>query len=403
MMRCRRSRRRSVASAIQRRCNVTAAGEIRVGDRCRGRQQALDHARGQGPRRRRHHLRVRRRHAQRAARPVGLRQVDDAAPDRGSRAGRPRAGADRRARRHRPAAGAAEHRDGVPELRAVPASLRRREHRVRPQGAPGRAGRHRRAPRPHREAAGTVEAARPAPRAAVGRPAAARRAGPRDHRRGAGVPDGRAAVEPRRAAAPGHARRDPRAAAGARHHDGLRDARPGRGDVDGRPRRAAQRRQHRAGRDAGRPVRGARQHLRRPLHRHAADEPAAARRGPRRRGGRGHRRPRGDAGRLRRDDAGAAARAHRARVRARRARGRRERRVPGCRFAGLVPAGNRRDRGARARQRRALPRRRGVARLGGVGAAPVRQGRRAGRRRPSVGNPQHNWRSIVRLSGGETT
>ena len=44
----------------------------------------------------------------------------------------------------------------------------------------------------------------------------------------------------------GDARGDPRAAAAARHHDGVRDARPGRGDVDGRPRRAAERRQDRA-------------------------------------------------------------------------------------------------------------------------------------------------------------
>ena len=35
--------------------------------------------------------------------------------------------------------------------------------------------------------------------------------------------------------------RDPRAAAQARHHDGLRHARPGRGDVDGRPRGPAER------------------------------------------------------------------------------------------------------------------------------------------------------------------
>ena len=52
--------------------------------------------------------------------------------------------------------------------------------------------------------------------------------------------------------------RDPRAAAEARHHDGLRHARPGRGDVHGRPGGAAARRAHRAERDAGRALRARR-------------------------------------------------------------------------------------------------------------------------------------------------
>ena len=128
-----------------------------------------------------------------------------------------------------------------------------------------------------RRPARTRRPPRPQAVAAFRRPAAARGARPRDHRRGAGVPDGRAAVQPRRAAAAGHARRDPQPAAAARHHDGLRDARPGRGDVDGRSRRAAQPRKDRAERDAGRALRAAGQHVRRALHRHAADEPAAAR------------------------------------------------------------------------------------------------------------------------------
>ena len=148
---------------------------------------------------------------------------------------------------------------------------------------------------------GLSHAARPQAGAALRRPAAARRARPRDHRRGAGLPDGRAAVEPRRAAARRRCAREIRALQrDARHHDGLRDARPGRGDVDGRPRDPAQRRPHRAERDAGRALRDAGQHLRRALHRHAADEPAAARARARRRGHRRHRRPGGAAGRLRR-------------------------------------------------------------------------------------------------------
>ena len=94
---------------------------------------------------------------------------------------------------------------------------------------------------------------------AVRRPAAARGAGPRHRRRGAGLPDGRAAVEPRRAASRRHAARDPGAAAAARHHHAVRHARPDRGHGHGRPDRAAARRPYRAGRAAGRDLRATRQ------------------------------------------------------------------------------------------------------------------------------------------------
>ena len=86
--------------------------------------------------------RRRRRGVPRAARPVGLRQVDRAADDR-----RPR-GPDRghhhhrRARRQRRRGQGPRHRDGVPELRALPAHDRAEEHRVPAavaQGAGGRA------------------------------------------------------------------------------------------------------------------------------------------------------------------------------------------------------------------------------------------------------------------------
>ena len=56
------------------------------------------------------------------------------------------------------------------------------------------------------------------------------------------VPDGRAALEPRRQAPRADARRDREAAARARHDHRLRHARPGRGDDDGRPRRGDERR-----------------------------------------------------------------------------------------------------------------------------------------------------------------
>ena len=56
-------------------------------------------------------------------------------------------------------------------------------------------------------------AARPQAARALGRPAPARRHGPRDRAPSAGVPDGRAALEPRRQAARADARRDREAAA----------------------------------------------------------------------------------------------------------------------------------------------------------------------------------------------
>ena len=78
-----------------------------------------------------------------------------------------------------------------------------------------------------------------------------------------GVPDGRAAVQPRREAARADAhpgRADP---AAARHDDALRHARPDRGDDARRPRRGHARRDRPAGRHAegalrgpGQPVRG---------------------------------------------------------------------------------------------------------------------------------------------------
>ena len=109
------------------------------------------------------------------------------------------------------------HRDGVPELRALPAPDRRREHRLRRCGC----GRRRRTRSTERIAWAAklldltpyldAQAAR-----ALRRPAAARRDGPRDRARAAGVPDGRAALEPRREAARADARRDREAPARAR-------------------------------------------------------------------------------------------------------------------------------------------------------------------------------------------
>ena len=93
---------------------------------------------------------------------------------------------------------------------------------------------------------------------AVGRPAAARGHGPRDRARSQGVPVRRAAVQPRRQAARGDARRDQGAAPAAEDHHRVRHARPDRGDDHGRPHRGHARRAHRADRRAAGAVRPAR-------------------------------------------------------------------------------------------------------------------------------------------------
>ena len=86
----------------------------------------------------------------------------------------------------------------------------------------------------------------PAP--ALGRPAPARRHGPRHRAQSAGLPVRRAALQPRRQAARADARRDQGAAPAAQGHHGLRHARPDRGHDHGRQDRGDEQRQHRAGR-----------------------------------------------------------------------------------------------------------------------------------------------------------
>ena len=89
----------------------------------------------------------------------------------------------------------------------------------------------------------------------------------------AGVPDGRAALEPRRQATRSDERRDPPAAAPARRDDDLRHARPGRGDDDGRSRRGDERRAPAAGGHAAGALRPAGERVRRRLHRLPRDQP----------------------------------------------------------------------------------------------------------------------------------
>ncbi len=157
---------------------------------------------------------------------------------------------DRRHRGERHPAARPRHRHGVPELRALSAHERLRQHGLRPEAAEvpqgrdqaprGRGGRH---PR-HRDAA------RPQAQGALGRPAPARGHGPRHRAQPQGVPVRRTAVQPRCQAARADAHRDQEGAPEGPHHDRLRHARPGRGDDAGRPRGGHEPRHHRAGRPA---------------------------------------------------------------------------------------------------------------------------------------------------------
>ena len=143
----------------------------------------------------------------------------------------------RRARRQRPLAARSRHGDGVPELRALPAHDGRREHRLLAQPAEDAEGRDASQGRGGGSRARPDRAPRPQAGAALRRAAPARRDGSRDRALAGGVPDGRAAVEPRRQAARAHARGGLADPAAARRRHAVRHPRPGRGDDDGRPRR----------------------------------------------------------------------------------------------------------------------------------------------------------------------
>src|SRR5256886_2064589 len=154
-----------------------------IGDPERGAQELrLDRGRA-----RRGH-RGRGRRVLRAGGPFGLRQIDAPADDRGAGGNFRRPDRDRRARRQRRRAEGAGHRDGVPELRAVPSYERVRQHGLQPHArrriarADAAAGRGGGAdPR-----AGGIPPALSAP--ALRRPAPARRDGTRDREEAPGVP-----------------------------------------------------------------------------------------------------------------------------------------------------------------------------------------------------------------------
>ena len=131
---------------------------------------------------------------------------------------------------------------GLPAVRALPAHVDLRQRRLRAEGEEGaalRARRPREGDAPDRRARGAREAQAAA---ALGRPAAARRAGSRARQLTGGAAARRAARRARREAA----QADAAAAEGdpeRRRHDlRLRHARPGRGARDVRPDRGHERR-----------------------------------------------------------------------------------------------------------------------------------------------------------------
>ena len=150
---------------------------------------------------------------------------------------------DRRSRRQRGLGPRPRHRDGVPELRAVPAHDGRAQPRLSPAPAACGAGRGDAAGGRGGRDARTGGADEASPGAAQWRPAPAGGDGARAGARARGVPARRAAVQPRRQAAGADARGAQAAAraAGRDHH--LRHPRSGGGDDAGGPHR----------RDVGRP------------------------------------------------------------------------------------------------------------------------------------------------------
>ena len=195
--------------------------------------------------------------------PSGMRQVDPPAHDRRSRGGHRGPDPDRRPGRHRPTTARPRHRDGVPELRALPPDDGGGEPRLRAQAAPrveggaqvpGRSGGG------HARPEGVAETAARIP---LGRPASASGDGAGDGAGAEGVPHGRAALEPRRKAPRRDEGRAHPAARPARCDDRLRHPRPGRGDDarpagrrDARRRPAAVRHAAEAVPSAGEPLRG---------------------------------------------------------------------------------------------------------------------------------------------------
>src|SRR5919199_102653 len=138
-------------------------------------------------------------------------------------------------------------------------------------GGGGKGGGGRGRPPPRRDAVDHAALGAQAARTLRG-PAAARRPRPRARPQPQGVPDGRAAVEPRREAARPHARRVEALPPGAQRDGHLRHARPDGSDDDVRPHRGDEQRRAAAGRLPRRALPPPGQPLRRRLHRQPGDE-----------------------------------------------------------------------------------------------------------------------------------
>ena len=164
-----------------------------------------------------------------------------------------------------------------------PHMTRARQHGLRAEAARRRQGRDRQEGRGGGEDPRPRAAPGPQAGEAVGRPAAARGDGPRDRARPGGVPDGRAAVEPRREAARADAHRGVADPAAAGDDDGLRHARPDRGDDARRPGGGDALRDAAAGRVADGALQPPAEPVRGGVHRLAGDELHAGDGGGRRR------------------------------------------------------------------------------------------------------------------------
>ena len=171
----------------------------------------------------------------------------------------------------------ARHRDGVPELRAVPAHDGGRKPRLPAGGAQHVQGGSRRQGQARARHGADGRICGPPPGAAFGRPAAAYRAGPRAGVRARACADGRTAGRARQAAARAHAVRD-QAHPRTPGRDGrLRHPRPVRGADHVEPCRGLRRRGDPAAGAARCALRKARKRLRRAVHRR--EQQADGRRG----------------------------------------------------------------------------------------------------------------------------
>ena len=174
---------------------------------------------------------------------------------------------DRRRRREQRRPRRPRRRDGLPVVRALPAHDGVRQPRVRSPQPAVAARRDRRARAPCRGNPPPRRAPEAQAEAALWRTAPACGARPRDRARAGGVPHGRATVEPGRSAPRRDSRGDPETPAATRDDHGLRHARSGRSDDDGRPDRGTEPRSAAADRYPRGAVHATRQRLRRTLHR----------------------------------------------------------------------------------------------------------------------------------------